>query len=348
MRPCRLEDPTAVLRQRPRAGDPRTRLPAALAAHGTRTALVGSSVPGGAITYADLAPPRRGRPGPARRRASAGAGAGERSLDTVVAYLGALAGGHPVLLAGTRPGRSADASATTSTSSRAGGRRLLERRTGTAHDLHPDLALLLTTSGTTGVAQAGPPLLRRTCSANATAIAESLALRPDDLARDDAAAALLLRALGAAQPPAASAPVCSSPTGRWSTPCFWDEFARAGATSLRRRPPHLRPAGPRSASPTRDLPRLRYVTQAGGRLAARRRTPLGRAGSAARLRLLRHVRADRGDRPDGRTCPPDLAARGARRRSAMPIPGGRSTSSRSRTPTASRRTSASSSTPDPT
>ena len=55
------------------------------------------------------------------------------------------------------------------------------RRQVSTHELHPDLALLLSTSGTTG----SPKLVRLGRDgllANATAIAESLSIRPDDVA----------------------------------------------------------------------------------------------------------------------------------------------------------------------
>jgi acyl-CoA synthetase (AMP-forming)/AMP-acid ligase II len=53
---------------------------------------------------------------------------------------------------------------------------LTERRPGTKHDLHPELALLLSTSGSTG----SPKLVRLSAvnlQANAQAIAEYLAIR---------------------------------------------------------------------------------------------------------------------------------------------------------------------------
>lgn len=56
-----------------------------------------------------------------------------------------------------------------------------ERRAGTAHALHPDLTLLLSTSGSTG----SPKLVRlshRNLDANAEAIADYLGLRADDCA----------------------------------------------------------------------------------------------------------------------------------------------------------------------
>ena len=69
------------------------------------------------------------------------------------------------------------------------------------------------------------------------------------------------------------------------------------------------------------LPHLRYVTQAGGRLAPDRVARYAGPGPRRRLGAVRHVRPDRGDGPDG------VPAAGPRRRasarrSASPIPGG--------------------------
>ena len=58
---------------------------------------------------------------------------------------------------------------------------LQERRAVSVHDLHPSLALLLSTSGSSG----SPKLVRlsrRNLLANATAIAEALQVRDDDRA----------------------------------------------------------------------------------------------------------------------------------------------------------------------
>src|SRR3546814_13124669 len=61
------------------------------------------------------------------------------------------------------------------------GLAMIERRPTTAHDLHPDLALLLSTSGSTG----SPKLVRlspRNVQANAGAIAQYRGLRVEDRA----------------------------------------------------------------------------------------------------------------------------------------------------------------------
>ena len=101
-------------------------------------------------------------------------------------------------------------------------------------------------------------------------------------------------------------------------------LAALPATPARRRSPACPTPSTCSttpASPTRDLPSLRYVTQAGGRLAPDRVRAYAELGQRAGLGLRGDVRPDRGHRPDGlparRSSPP-----AGRRRSASPIPGG--------------------------
>ena len=96
--------------------------------------------------------------GPVRRLVLVAAA---NAVDPVVTYLAALAAGHPVLLtAGDQPEHleAMTAAYDPDVVVRDGpaGWTLRERRTGSAHDLHPDLALLLSTSGSTG----SPKLVR--------------------------------------------------------------------------------------------------------------------------------------------------------------------------------------------
>jgi len=108
------------------------------------------------------------------------------TTQALTAYLGALAGGHPVLLA---PGGEDESAVRTRQTLIerfdpdvvAGGGPILERRDGTAHTLHDDLALLSSTSGSTG----SPKLVRISRDAllsNAAAIAEYLGLGAADRA----------------------------------------------------------------------------------------------------------------------------------------------------------------------
>ena len=249
-------------------------LAADLRRFGDRPALVGE---GGCLTYAALAArvdEVADELGTARRLVLLEAA---NRTEVVVAYLACLAAGHPVLLApgGAVDGllaaydpdvvvRGADAWA------------VRERRSGSVHRLHDELALLMSTSGSTG----SPKLVRLSAhglQANAEAVATSLGLREDDVAATTLplgycyglsvlnshlvrGAAVLLTDLSVVDP------------------CFWVQFQQYGATSLAG-VPHTFDLLDRSGFADRELPSLRRVTQAGGRLApehVRRYAALGR------------------------------------------------------------------------
>ena len=190
----------------------------------------------------------------------------DNTPDAVVSYLGALRGGHVVLLASGDDLGAATLRATYDPDVVIGpstGWRIDEQRDGTAHDLHPDLALLMSTSGSTGAAK----LVRLSydnLQANATAIAQYLELTPDDRAittlpmqycyglsvinsHIEAGASLVLTNLSVVDR------------------CFWDLFAASGATSFAG-VPHTFELLERVGFDAMSLPALRYVTQAGGRL----------------------------------------------------------------------------------
>jgi len=244
-------------------------LVARLAGHGEAVALLGAH---GSLTYAELAGRVRqmaDRLGTTRRLVLV---QGAHTVDAIVAHLGALAGGHVVLLSGDA---AVDSLALAYRPDVVIGPEYVEVRQGTAHDLHPDLALLLSTSGSTG----SPKLVRLSHDnvlSNATAIADYLALRPGDIAATTlpmhycyglsvlhshlvAGAALLLTDKSVLEP------------------AFWDEFRHHGATSFAG-VPHTFELLDRVGFAEMDLPSLRYVTQAGGKLApadVRRHAELG-------------------------------------------------------------------------
>ncbi|MEO7836049.1 MAG: non-ribosomal peptide synthetase, partial [Acidimicrobiales bacterium] len=235
-----------------------------LASYGGRVALVTAA---GTLTYAELdervdAVTRRLG---TRRRLVLLEGA--NAVEPLVAYLAALRGGHPVLLA---PAHNEAASLTAETAydpdvviSAADGWEIAERRTGSAHDLHPDLALLLSTSGSTGSSK-----LVRLSGRNLQANAESIASYLEISGRDRAATTLpmqycyglsvihshLLRGAGLVL-------TDLSVVDR----CFWDLFTAAEATSFAG-VPHTFDLLDRVHFDTMSVPSLRYVTQAGGRL----------------------------------------------------------------------------------
>jgi acyl-CoA synthetase (AMP-forming)/AMP-acid ligase II len=156
-----------------------------LARHGDRPAVLTAD---GAVTYRELAAlveDVAARLGTERRLVVLAAG---NCLDSLVGYLAALSAGHPLLLApADKPEALAslvaayDPDALLWPGDGAGVPMLQERRAGSRHTLHPELALLLSTSGSTG----SPKLVRLShtnLTANAEAIAEYLHIGPDDRA----------------------------------------------------------------------------------------------------------------------------------------------------------------------
>ena len=152
---------------------------AGLADHGDRLAVVAGDH---ALTYRELAQRVDGvvrALGPVRRLVALEAA---NDVPSLVAYLAALAGGHPLLVlpAGRPDALEALLDAydpdVVVRAAPHDGPRLEERRDGTRHSLHPELALLLSTSGSTG----SPKLVRlgrAGVEANAASIAEYLHLR---------------------------------------------------------------------------------------------------------------------------------------------------------------------------
>ncbi|PZG00368.1 AMP-binding protein [Micromonospora deserti] len=237
-----------------------------LATHGDRPAVL---TPDGEISYADLAERVRttaARLGAARRLVLV---VGANTTDALVAYLAALYAGHPVLLV---PGGN-DTAVTALVSAYDpdvvvgpgdGGWAVTDRRAASAHDLHPELALLLSTSGSTG----SPKLVRLShtnLQANAESIAEYLAIRPTDRAATTLplhycyglsvvnshlarGAALVLTDLSVADA------------------CFWELFRATRATTFAG-VPYTFELLDRVGFAAMNLPHLRYLSQAGGRLA---------------------------------------------------------------------------------
>src|SRR5262245_9459094 len=161
-----------VTRPLPAAAPARTvPFAARLAQHGTKAALITRDEQ---LTYRELADrvgALTGLLGQARRLVLLGAA---NTVESVVAYLATLSAGHPVLLAAADdavieplvPPYDPDVVIRA-----AGGRCEPEEwRERSAHALHPDLALLLSTSGSTG-----SPKLVRLSHENLQANAESIA-----------------------------------------------------------------------------------------------------------------------------------------------------------------------------
>ncbi|MHA7190555.1 AMP-binding protein [Arthrobacter sp. MDT2-16] len=237
-----------------------------LARHGDRPAVLTAD---GALSYRELAArvdDVAARLGTERRLVLLAA---RNDVETLVAYLAAITAGHPLLVVpADKPaaleslvsGYEPDVVLRTGNGSLA----IDERWPGTRHELHPDLALLLSTSGSTG----SPKLVRLSranLEENARSIAGYLGIGPGDRAATTlpfsycyglsvvnshlaGGASLVLTDLSVVDP------------------CFWDLFRERGATSFAA-VPYSFDLLERVGFADMDLPTLRYVTQAGGRLA---------------------------------------------------------------------------------
>ena len=236
-----------------------SRLVEHLRCHGDRVAVLTETM---SLTYGELAgriPTAAAELGDTRRLVMLET---RNDLSTLVHYLGALAGDHVVLPVSAGHGHSAvlDSYDPDVVIDETG---VHERRRGSAHRLHPDLALLLSTSGSTG----SPKLVRLSrCNlvANATAIADYLDVRQTDRAATTLPMSYcygisvihshLLRGAGLIL---TDRSVVDEE--------FWTLFHRHHGTSFAG-VPYTFEMLERIGFDGIDLPDLRYVTQAGGRL----------------------------------------------------------------------------------
>ncbi|WP_148571634.1 AMP-binding protein [Nocardioides caldifontis] len=285
-----------------------------LADHGRRPALLGA---GFSLSYGELADrveAARARLGTTRRLVLL---AGGNDVETVIWYLGALAGGHPVLVADPTSDLAQLVAAYDPDVLVEGG-AVTERRVGTVHELHPDLALLLSTSGSTG----SPRLVRLSAGnvqANAESIAEYLEIRADDVAATTLplhycyglsvlhshllrGAAVLLTSLSVVDR------------------CFWELCRSHGVTSLAG-VPYTFELLDRVGFTGQELPTLRYLTQAGGKMPAervRRFAELGRRRGFDLFVMYGQTEAT----ARMAYLPPELAAKSPEA-VGVPIPGGK-------------------------
>ncbi|WP_328875957.1 AMP-binding protein [Streptomyces sp. NBC_00287] len=250
-----------------------------LATHGDRPALLTAD---GELSYrrlAEMVTRTATRLGADRRLVLL---TGAHTTDVLVTYLAALAAGHPVLLV---PGDNPEAvrSLTAAydpdivvTTDAAGRLRMDERRPVSVHELHPDLALLLSTSGSTG-----SPKLVRLSYANLQANAESIATYLDIRETDRAATTLPLHycyGLSVINSHLLRGAALILTDLSVADDGFWDLFRAARATTFAA-VPYTFDLLDRIGFADLPLPHLRYITQAGGRLApdrVRRYAELGR------------------------------------------------------------------------
>ena len=234
------------------------------------TALVAN---GEMISYAELARlirQRRLQLGETRRLVMIAAANG---LEPIVTYLAALEGGHPVFLVsdGQDEASAAHRSALTErfrpdvvADEGPQGWTLTERNPGSAHTFHPELALLASTSGSTG----SPKLVRLSYDnvhSNASAIAEYLRLDP----HDRAATTLPLQycyGLSVVNSHLLAGASILLTERSVTEEEFWQDAADHRITSFAG-VPHTFEMLEAGRFAERALPSLRYLTQAGGRLA---------------------------------------------------------------------------------
>ena len=232
----------------------------ALRAHGDRIAVVTETQQVSYSTLADLVSHAATALGPGRRLVLLEA---SNDLHTLVHYLGALAGGH-VALPVPAGGDHRTILQTYSPDTVVDAAGIRHRRTDSTHRLHDDLALLMSTSGSTG----SPKLVRLSFTnliSNATAIAEYLGITETDRAATTLPLSYcyglsvvnshLLRGAGLLL---TERSVVDDE--------FWEMFTRFRATSFAG-VPHTFELLDRTGFDAMDLPHLRYVTQAGGRMA---------------------------------------------------------------------------------
>lgn len=230
-------------------------------------------VDGGTITYAELSRrvgERGTELGGIRRLVMISAA---NTLEPIVTYLAALEGGHPVLFV---PGGEDEASVAHRVSFTErfnpdvvahhgpSGWTLDERHPGSRHVFHPELALLASTSGSTG----SPKLVRLSFDnlrSNAASISEYLRLAPDDRA----ATTLPLQycyGLSVVNSHLLTGASILLTERSVTEKEFWHEASAHRVTSFAG-VPHTFDLLDASGFADRAVPSLRYLTQAGGRLA---------------------------------------------------------------------------------
>jgi len=188
-------------------------------------------------------------------------------IPTIIAYLGALRANCPVMLVdGSRDDVIENLAKTFKPRYvQKAGRVALIVHQDAETNIHPELALLLLTSGSTGAAKA-VRLSQTNVVSNARSIAEYLQLAPDERA----ALTLPLHysyglsVLNSHLSIGASIWLADAPV---TDGAFWQDFKRLECTSF---PgvPHIYQMLERNGFSSDDFPNLRYATQAGGHLSA--------------------------------------------------------------------------------
>lgn len=195
----------------------------------------------------------------------------QNTVPAIVSYLAALRAGHAVLIVSEEGMRGAmlelyDPDVVVGHCGE-NDWRVVERRAGTRHDLHPDLALLLSTSGSTG----SPKLVRLSYTnldSNAKSIAAYLGIAGTDRAMTSLPLSYCygLSVLHSHLARGAAVIVTGLSVVDHG---FWDLARTAEATAFAG-VPYTFDLLDRIGVADLDLPSLRYVTQAGGKMDADR------------------------------------------------------------------------------
>ncbi|SFN90772.1 AMP-binding protein [Mycetocola miduiensis] len=288
------------------------------------TALIVDSAP---ISYAELSllvQERISQLGETRRLVMIAAG---NALEPIVTYLAALEGGHPVLIVSGGD----DAASLAHRASMierfdpdvvalpgARGWMLEERNPGSVHTFHPELAMLASTSGSTG----SPKLVRLSYDnlrSNAASIAQYLRLGPDDCAATTLPLQYCygLSVVNSHLLAGASVMLTERSVTEES---FWREASAHSVTSIAG-VPYTFEMLEASGFTERSVPSLRYLTQAGGRLAPEMIRRFARLGEERGFELfVMYGQTEATARMA--YLPPELVGTGAGT-IGRPIPGGR-------------------------
>lgn len=186
------------------------------------------------------------------------------ALEPLIAYLGALRGGHPVILSSGQNDLLAATFAPNLIYHKVEGAwRLDVQANAPQHDLHPDLAVMLSTSGTTGSAKL-VRLSAHNLDANARSIADYLQITPTDRAITSLP---LHYSYGLSVLNSHLAAGASVVVGEWAltTAEFVTALESYAVTNVAG-VPYSYELLEKSPFYTAQLPALRYCTQAGGKM----------------------------------------------------------------------------------